>query len=131
MLGLGLGRRSGAPLRKILCLGAHSDDIEIGCGGAILELVAANPGLHVTWVVFSGNSTRAAEARLAGRRFLHGAGESRTIIRHQRDGFFPTQVTEIKEFFEELKRSCSPDLVFTHYRNDRHQDHRTISDLTW
>src|SRR5262245_23576808 len=105
MLGLGLGATD-RPLREILCLGAHSDDIEIGCGGAVLELVAANPGLRVTWVVFSGNTARAAEARTASRRFLRGVGTSNVITRTHRDGFFPAQATEIKEFFEELKRTC-------------------------
>src|SRR5580765_2623879 len=90
-------------IREVLCLGAHSDDIEIGCGGAILELVAANPGLRVIWVVFSADAKREAEARRAARRFLHGAGSSQVIVRKHRDGFFPAQTTEIKEFFEELK----------------------------
>ena len=130
MLGLRLGQSRGR-VREVLCLGAHSDDIEIGCGGAVLELAAAHPGLRVTWVVFSGDAKREAEARLAARRFLRGAGSSRVVVRKQRDGFFPAQMTEIKEFFEELKRISTPDLIFTHYRHDRHQDHRTISDLTW
>jgi len=130
MLGLQLGHPR-SKIREVLCLGAHSDDIEIGCGGAILELAAADPALRVTWVVFSGNDKREAEARLAAGRFLRGAGSSRVVVRKQRDGFFPAQLTEIKEFFEELKQISAPDLIFTHYRHDRHQDHRTISDLTW
>jgi LmbE family N-acetylglucosaminyl deacetylase len=130
MLGLRIGDgREG--IREVLCLGAHSDDIEIGCGGAILELVAAHPGIRVTGVVFSGDAKREAEARLAAQRFLQGAGSSRVVVLKQRDGFFPSQTTEIKEFFEELKRTSDPDIIFTHYRHDRHQDHRTISDLTW
>jgi LmbE family N-acetylglucosaminyl deacetylase len=130
MLGLRLGQ-SRERIREVLCLGAHSDDIEIGCGGAILELAAAHPGLRVTWVVFSGDAKREAEARAAARRFLQGAGSSQVVVRKQRDGFFPAQMTEIKEFFEDLKRISTPDIIFTHYRDDRHQDHRTISDLTW
>jgi LmbE family N-acetylglucosaminyl deacetylase len=130
MIGLRPGERRGA-IREILCLGAHSDDIEIGCGGTILELIAAHPGVRVTWVVFSGDARREAEARRAAGRFLRGARRPRVITRKQRDGFFPAEVIEIKEFFEELKRTCKPDLILTHYRDDRHQDHRTISDLTW
>jgi len=130
MVGLTFGVRGG--IREVLCLGAHSDDIEIGCGGTILELLAARRGVRVTWVVFSGNATREAEARRAAKRFLRGArSNSPVIVRKQRDGFFPSQTIEIKEFFEELKRTTQPDVIFTHYRNDRHQDHRTISDLTW
>ena len=130
MLGLRLGHARGG-VREVLCLGAHSDDIEIGCGGTLLELIAANPRVRVTWVVFSGDARREAEARRAARRFLRDAGSSQVFVRKQRDGFFPAEVTEIKEFFEELKRTCTPDVIFTHYRHDRHQDHRTISDLTW
>ena len=130
MIGLRPGDRRGG-IREILCLGAHSDDIEIGCGGAVLELIAAHPGVRITWVVFSGNATRETEARRAAGRFLRGARRPRVVVRKQRDGFFPVEMSEIKEFFEELKRTCTPDLVFTHYRHDRHQDHRTISDLTW
>src|SRR5262249_12447097 len=131
MLGFRLGHARGG-VREVLCLGAHSDDIEIGCGATVLGLVAANPKVRVTWVVFSGDARREAEARRAARWFLRGARASRVIVRKQRDGFFPTQTTEIKEFFEELKRSsAAPDVIFTHYRDDRHQDHRTISDLTW
>jgi LmbE family N-acetylglucosaminyl deacetylase len=130
MIGLRPGERRGA-IREILCLGAHSDDIEIGCGGAVLELIAAHPGVRVTWVVCSGDAKREIEARRAAARFLRGARRPRVVVRKQRDGFFPVEMSEIKEFFEELKRTCTPDLVFTHYRHDRHQDHRTISDLTW
>lgn len=130
MIGLTPGGRAG--LREVLCLGAHSDDIEIGCGAALLELIAANRGLRVTWVVFSGNTVRQREARRSAKRFLKGAAAaSRVVTLDHRDGFFPADATAIKEYFEELKRSCAPDLVFTHYRHDRHQDHRTISDLTW
>jgi len=129
MIGLRLGGRGA--VREVLCLGAHSDDIEIGCGGTILELLAANRGVRVTWVVFSGDARREAEARRAARRFLKDARSSEVFVLKHRDGFFPSQTTDIKEFFEELKREVRPDLVLTHYREDRHQDHRLVSDLTY
>ena len=129
MIGLTPAGRNG--LREVLCLGAHSDDIEIGCGGAILELIAEHPRVRITWVVFSGDVRRQREARRSARRFLRNAGTARIVTRQHRDGFFPAESTAIKEFFEELKGTCAPDIVFTHYRHDRHQDHRTISDLTW
>src|ERR687891_429199 len=110
MLGLRLGDTL-AGLEEILCLGAHADDIEIGCGGTILELIAANPGLRVTWVVFSGDARREAEARRGAERFLAGASRCQVIVRKQRDGFFPAQLLEIKEFFEELKQTTAPNLV--------------------
>src|SRR5690349_23220364 len=130
MRGLNFGG-NGTGLREILCLGAHSDDIEIGCGAAVLELVAANPDARITWVVFSGDGPRELEARRSAKLFLKGATRAEVVLKGFRDGFFPDQHSQIKEFFEELKRRISPDLILTHYRQDRHQDHRCISDLTW
>ena len=115
----------------ILCLGAHSDDIEIGCGGTILKLIETYPNIICNWVVFSSNSQREGEAYESASRFLKNAKEKNIIIKHFRDGFFPFTGIEIKEYFEELKQDFQPDIVFTHYRNDSHQDHRLISDLTW
>jgi LmbE family N-acetylglucosaminyl deacetylase len=119
-----------APL-QVLCLGAHSDDIEIGCGGTILRLLAERPNVHVTWVVFSGAGEREREAQAGAAQFLEGAAGRRVIVHKFRDGYFPWQGADIKEAMESLKREVEPDLVFTHYREDRHQDHRTISDLAW
>lgn len=131
MLPLNLSQDSAAPL-KLLCLGAHADDIEIGCGGTVLQLLSARSNLDVAWVVFSSEREREREARTSASLFLKQAKQQKkVIVRKFRDGFFPYQGTEIKEFFEELKNDVNPDLIFTHYRHDRHQDHRTISDLTW
>ena len=115
----------------VLCLGAHSDDIEIGCGGTILRLLAERPNVHVTWVVLSGAGVREREAHAGAAHFLEGAASRRVIVQKFRDGYFPWQGAEIKEFLESLKGEVEPDLIFTHYRLDRHQDHRTVSDLTW
>ena len=117
-------------LRKILCLGAHSDDIEIGCGATILKLTEEHPGLEIIWVVFSAEGTRKQEAERSARDFLRRAGKKQVIVKDFRTSFFPFQGQEIKEFFETLK-TVQPDLVLTHYRDDRHQDHRVISDLAW
>jgi LmbE family N-acetylglucosaminyl deacetylase len=114
---------------RVLCLGAHSDDIEIGCGGLILSLIK-RAAIEVDWVVFSGASRREQEARAGARLFLKGAARASVIVKQFRDGFFPYD-PEIKAVFEDLKGTISPDLVLTHYRHDRHQDHRVISDLTW
>jgi LmbE family N-acetylglucosaminyl deacetylase len=130
MLPLGLPQDPAAPL-TLLCLGAHGDDIEIGCGGTVLQLLSARPNLRVVWVVFSSGGEREQEARTGASLFLQEAKEQKIIVKKFRDGFFPYQGTDIKEFFEELKQDVDPDLIFTHYRDDRHQDHRTISDLTW
>jgi LmbE family N-acetylglucosaminyl deacetylase len=121
---------AGTPLR-ILCLGAHSDDIEIGCGGLILQLIAQVKAVDVTWVVFSGGRKRQAEARRSAKLFLKGAGRTRVLIKSFRDGFFPFDGAKVKGVFETLKAGPRPDLVLTHYRDDRHQDHRLLSDLTW
>jgi LmbE family N-acetylglucosaminyl deacetylase len=130
MLNIALSHNSATPL-EILCLGAHSDDLEIGCGGTLRTLIATNPNLSVRWIVFSASAERAAEAHTSATKFLAGAARSEIIVKSFRDGFFPYLGSEIKQFFEELKPGGSPDLIFTHYRDDRHQDHRLISDLTW
>lgn len=119
------------PLQTVLCLGAHSDDIEIGCGATLLNLIRTHPGLTVWWVVFTAEGKRAREAKASARDFLVGVGQSKVITKPFRNGFFPAQFTEIKEYFETLKKQVQPDLIFTHYRDDRHQDHRVISDLAW
>lgn len=130
MLKLGLPKNAGSPLR-VLCLGAHADDIEIGCGGTLLQLLGDCPDLHVTWVVFSAPGPREREARISAAMFLDRLDAHKIIVKNFRDGFFPYEGAAIKEFFEQLKRESAFDLIFTHYRDDRHQDHRLISDLTW
>ena len=117
--------------RKLLFLGAHSDDIEIGCGGTVLQLARNNPGLEIVWVVFSAAGSRQREARASAQLFLKDVDRPRVVLKKFRTSFFPTQSVLIKESFEALKRSYSPDIIFTHYREDRHQDHRLLSDLTW
>jgi len=128
MLTLDIDKR--APLR-VLCLGAHSDDIEIGCGGTLLRLLACRSDCEVWWVVFCSTPQRATEARSSAAEFLRGAQKANIMIRDFRDGFLPYVGGQVKEVFEELKPQFSPDLVFTHYRDDRHQDHRLLSELTW
>jgi len=119
------------PIRTILCLGSHCDDIEIGCGGTLLKLLKEHPGLAVHWVVFSSRPERAREARESAELFMERAKEKNIVIKEFRNSFFPFVGAEIKEFFEQLKREISPDIIFTHYRHDLHQDHRLISDLAW
>ena len=119
------------PVREILCLGAHCDDLEIGCGGAVLKLTDVPNPPAFTWVVFSSDSRREAEAMRSAEIFLRGAPRSRIFIKKFRDGFLPYDGGLVKEAFEELKGTVAPDLVLTHYRNDLHQDHRLISELTW
>jgi LmbE family N-acetylglucosaminyl deacetylase len=114
---------------KILCLGAHSDDIEIGCGGTILRLAQQYPNGLFHWVVFSALGARAAEAQ-RGATLFAGENVQPPLLKEFQDGFMPFMGREVKALFEELK-SISPDLVFTHHRNDAHQDHRLISELTW
>ena len=128
---LQLVEQSRSPLR-ILCLGAHADDIEIGCGGSILTFAESRERpIEVCWVVFSARGERRREALKASALFLRDIQRKRVIVRNHRDGFFPYQGAGIKEFFERLKKEYAPDVIFTHYRDDRHQDHRLISDLTW
>jgi len=114
---------------KFLLLGAHSDDIEIGCAASILQLVEKRPDAEILWVVYSADEKRAEETRTAAR--LLGGKQVKVICRNFRESFFPHDYTAIKESFEEIKQSFNPDVVFTHYREDHHQDHRVISELTW
>ncbi len=116
---------------KVLCLGAHCDDIEIGCGGTVLKLIEDYSNIAVYWVVFSSNEQRALEARVSSNTFLKEVSHKKVVIYNFQDGFLSFQGKEVKECFEELKQEFSPDLIFTHYRQDRHQDHRLISDFTW
>jgi len=128
---LNLDSRHRGPL-TILCLGAHADDIEIGCGGTILTLLAARRNVECHWVVFSGGGgAREREAQSGADLFLARARQRHLTVHGFRDGFFPYVGAGIKDAFEALAREVSPDIVFTHTRDDRHQDHRVVSDLTW
>lgn len=115
----------------ILFLGAHCDDIEIGCGGTILRLREARPDADLRWVIFCSNEQRSREARASAARFLGDAAVECIVVQSFRDGFLPYCGGEVKDFFEQLKRELRPDLIFTHCRDDRHQDHRLVCDLTW
>ena len=129
MLGFELNLKPESSLH-VLCLGAHSDDIEIGCGGTILRLIEEYPKIKCTWIVFGSSGQRSVEAQNSAVRFLDLVKDKEIIIKNFRDGFFPYLGEAIKEYFEQLK-IYSPDLIFTHYRNDLHQDHRLICELTW
>jgi LmbE family N-acetylglucosaminyl deacetylase len=116
---------------EILCLGSHSDDIEIGCGGTILRLAKEFPGCAIHWVVFSAIGVRENEARRAASLFAGPTALRGPLLKTFPDGFMPHVGGELKTVFEELKKSVSPDLIFTHYGKDAHQDHRQVSELTW
>ena len=116
---------------NVLCLGAHCDDIEIGAGGTLLKLTDNYPIHTVKWVVFASDEIRKKEAILSAERFLEKVDKTDITVHSYRDAFLPFYAAEIKECFETIKREFSPDLIFTHYRDDRHQDHRLVNDLTW
>lgn len=115
----------------VLCLGAHSDDIEIGCGGTLLTLAQAYPQLRVVWVVFTAQGARKQEAMDSANDFLTNIHEKEVILGSFRDGFLPYNGAEVKDFFETLKTQVSPDVIFTHSRHDLHQDHRLLCELAW
>ena len=119
------------PISSLLCLGAHADDIEIGCGGTVLTLLERDEPIAVTWVVFSAEGPRAEEAHQSAEQFACRAAKRQILIKDFRDGFLPYTGARVKEAFEELKATVSPDVILTHYRNDLHQDHRLVSELTW
>jgi LmbE family N-acetylglucosaminyl deacetylase len=115
---------------RVLCLGAHSDDIEIGAGGTLLRLIATGQVSAVHWVVFACTDQRACEAHASAAQFLAGAPEVQVVVHRYCDGLLPQAVEAMKFDFEALK-GFFPDLILTHYRHDLHQDHRAVSDLTW
>jgi LmbE family N-acetylglucosaminyl deacetylase len=118
-------------VRRILCLGAHSDDIEIGMGGTLLTLAEQIPDLEICWVVFSAPGSRAEEAGRSADDFLGNVARKEVRIGSFRESYFPSEWPSIKDWFEEIKAKFQPEVVFTHYRDDRHQDHRVLSDLAW
>jgi len=128
MLGIKINNQSRL---KILCLGAHSDDIEIGCGGTILGMQKKYKDAMVYWVVFSSEPPRDREARRSANLFLTDAGSRKILIENFRNGYFPYIGADIKNYFESVKKIISPDIIFTHSRTDLHQDHRIVSELTW
>jgi len=127
-LGLGLSA-SDRPL--VLCIGAHCDDIEIGCGGTLLRLRERAPGAEIHWVVLCADGPRLRETRESARRFLGACGPERVQAFGFRDGFLPWEGARVKERFEALKGELDPDLIFTHALGDRHQDHRLAAELSW
>jgi len=127
---LSLSCNAASPL-KILCLGAHSDDIEIGCGGTILRLAQQYPTCVFHWVVFSAVGPRATEAQRAATLFAGRSAIRGPLLKVFQDGFMPFVGAEVKTVFEGLKQEVSPDLIFTHNRKDAHQDHRLLAELTW
>jgi LmbE family N-acetylglucosaminyl deacetylase len=129
VLRLALPPERDGPL-KLLCLGAHPDDIEIGCGGTILQLAAAVADPVVRWVVFSGNDQREAEARNSAADFLSGVSDKRVDVLKFRDGYFPYHGADIKDRFEALKQDFEPSLILTHRKDDAHQDHGLVGELT-
>jgi LmbE family N-acetylglucosaminyl deacetylase len=118
-------------IKRVLCLGAHPDDIELGCGSTILSLIQTNPVVEFYWVVFSGDAVRREEARNAAKAFLKGGRVKRVRTERFRESYFPSQWPAIKSRFESVRKEFDPDIVFTHCRHDRHQDHRVLSDLAW
>jgi LmbE family N-acetylglucosaminyl deacetylase len=116
---------------SVLCLGAHSDDVEIGAGATLLSWLEQGIRLDVHWCVLSGAGEREQEARASASDFLAEAA-SRTIeVMAFRDGFFPEQGEQIKVWFEALKDRVNPDVILTHRGDDAHQDHRQLSRLAW
>lgn len=130
MISLNLGVEAGGP-KQVLCLGCHSDDIEIGCGGTIMRFAREHPDWVFHWVVFSAVGIRAAEAQQSAVQFVDPSRLMGPTLKTFRDGFMPFVGADIKAAFEELKQTVSPDLILTHNRKDAHQDHRMIADLTW
>ena len=128
---LSLNPATGRDRLHLLCLGAHSDDIEIGCAGAVLRWLAEVPQLHVTWVVLSAPGVRADEARRSAETLLAGAASVEVVVGDFTDAHFPSETARLKTFLSDIARRTTADVVLTHRLEDRHQDHRTVGELTW
>lgn len=116
---------------QVLCLGAHSDDIEIGCGATIFRLLREYPDIEINWVVFGSSDIRTEEAVNSANQLLGDVKDKKIVVKGYRDSFFPYIGSQVKEYFEQIKSEMDPDIIFTHYGRDYHQDHRLISELTW
>jgi LmbE family N-acetylglucosaminyl deacetylase len=116
---------------SVLCLGAHSDDIEIGAGGTLLGWITSGVRLEVCWCVLSATGPRAAEAHASAAAFLSGAVRARVELAQFADGLFPYHGHEIKAWLEDVRAMVEPDVILTHRGGDAHQDHRELSRLTW
>jgi LmbE family N-acetylglucosaminyl deacetylase len=130
MLGFDLAHSRDDPL-VVLVLGAHSDDIEIGCGGTLIQLAATRPRLEVAWVVFAAHGPRIDEARTSAERLLESVPTKHIRIESFEESFLPYQGADVKRYFEQLKSEFAPDVILTHCRHDLHQDHRLVCELTW
>ena len=118
-------------VKRVLCVGAHSDDIEIGCGGTVLRMIAQSRNIEFYWLVLSSDPRRAKEAESSANAFLGRARKKTVVMKSFRDGFLPYLGPPVKECFEELKKVFTPDVIFTHCRHDLHQDHRLVCELMW
>lgn len=130
MLELKLSRSEDKP-KEFLFIGAHCDDIEIGCGGVVLRLIKEYPKAFFRWIVLSSTEQRAAEALISSDLFLAATSNKEVLINNFRNGYLPYIGAEIKDYFERIKKTVNPDVIFTHYGQDYHQDHRILSELTW
>ena len=130
MLDLLLGAGDRKTLR-VLCIGAHCDDIEIGCGGTLLALQRKGLRLSVDWAILSGSTQRRAEALSAMRKLIKPGHRNDLLFGEFTDGRLPAEYSALKDYFEGLKRRPRPDVIFCHERGDRHQDHRIVNEMVW
>lgn len=128
MLGTKLDLQDGL---RVLCIGAHADDIEIGCGGAMLHLLNTYEQVEVCWLVCAAGGQRTEEAHSSAQSFLAGAAKCNVVVHEFPDGFLPWNGEALKREFRNLAGQFAPSLIFTHTRDDHHQDHRLVNELTW
>ena len=130
MLGLTLATSSNSAL-EILCIGAHCDDIEIGCGGTVIVLQQRYPRCKLHLLVLTSTASRRQEAEAAAKALIKVSARGEMRICEFQDGLLPAHLSEVKAEFERMKKAIAPGLVLTHHGLDRHQDHRLVSDITW
>jgi len=115
----------------VLCIGAHCDDIEIGCGGTILSLQRRYRNCRVHWLVLTSGTARRGEAQRSANAFVAEWARGEVRICDLPDGLLPSHFSDVKAEFESVKRQIEPSLILTHHGADLHQDHRLLSHVTW
>lgn len=96
-----------------------------------MTLLARGYKLDVTWAVMSAAGERATEAGRSAKALLRRAVSLQLHMGDLPDSQFPAEFARAKQFMNDVRDSCQPDLVFTHWLDDRHQDHRLVGELTW
>src|SRR5262245_27240565 len=115
--------------KRVLFLGAHPDDIELGCGALLYHLIKQTDALCVT---LSDNQKNPDLQNVKDEHYRSMAvlrvPKEKIILGSITTRVFPDARQEILEYFLQLREDFQPDLIFTHSKQDVHQDHNVMTD---